>query len=68
MTCTHLKQLYALCEKEQLKIGSADLVRIVCSQCGEEEVCPSMLMEEYEAHHPDEANGARGEKSSESAG
>jgi len=51
MTCVHLKKLYALCEKEQLKLGGADLVRIVCTQCGEQEVCPSMLLEEYEAQH-----------------
>jgi len=55
MTCVHLKKLYALCEKEQLKLGGADLVRIVCTQCGEQEVCPSMLLEEYEAQHPDDA-------------
>jgi hypothetical protein len=53
MTCVHLKRLYALCEKEQLRLGGADLVRIVCTQCGEQEVCPSLLMEEYESQHPD---------------
>jgi len=55
MTCVHLKKLYALCETEQLRIGGADLVHIVCTQCGEQEVCPSVLMEEYEAQHPDDA-------------
>ena len=55
MTCIHLKKLYALCESEQLRLGGADLVRIVCTKCGEQEVCPSMLMEEYEAQHPDDA-------------
>lgn len=59
MTCVHLKKLYALCQEEQLKIGGADLVRIVCTQCGEQEVCPSMLLEEYEAQHPDDAGPAR---------
>jgi hypothetical protein len=54
MTCVHLKKLYELCSQEDLKIGSSDLVRIVCKQCGEQEVCPSLLMEEYEAQHPDE--------------
>ena len=54
MTCVHLKQLYDLCAKEDLKIGGSDLVRIVCKQCDEQEVCPSLLMEEYEAQHPDE--------------
>ncbi len=54
MTCSHLKQLFDLCIEQELKIGSGDLVRIVCTQCGEQEVCPSVLMEEYEAQHPDE--------------
>jgi hypothetical protein len=30
------------------------LVRIVCHQCGIEEVCPSVLFEEYEEKHRDE--------------
>ncbi len=53
MSCVHLKKLYELCEQEELRIGGADLVRLVCTQCGEQEVCPSMLMEEYDATHPD---------------
>ena len=62
MTCVHLKKLYELCQEEQLRIGGADLVHIVCTQCGEQEVCPSMLMEEYEAQHPDDPNGGNGAK------
>jgi len=54
MTCVHLKQLYDLCVKEDLKLGGTDLIRIVCNQCGEQDVCPSMLMEEYEAQHPED--------------
>jgi len=54
MTCVHLKKLYDLCIQEDIKIGGTDLVRIVCKQCGEQEVCPSMLVEEYEAQHPEE--------------
>jgi hypothetical protein len=54
MTCVHLKKLYDLCAEEELKIGGGDLVRIVCKQCGEQEVCPSVLMEQYEAEHPEE--------------
>ena len=45
MSCVHLKKLYDLCAQEDLKIGGADLVRIVCKQCGEQEVCPSNLVE-----------------------
>jgi hypothetical protein len=63
MTCVHLKKLYALCEKEQLRLGGADLVRIVCTQCGEQEVCPSLLMEEYESQHPDVPDKAPGTSS-----
>jgi len=55
MTCHHLQQLYQLCQDQQLKIGGSDLVRFVCEKCGEQEVCPSVLLEEYEAHeHEDE--------------
>lgn len=61
MTCSHLKKLYDLCVDEGLKIGGSDLVRFVCEQCGEQEVCPSVLMEEYEAQHPEEREPAEGE-------
>jgi hypothetical protein len=27
------------------------LIRVVCNQCGEHEVCPSTLMDEYDARH-----------------
>ncbi len=49
MACEHLKQLYDLCETHHLRLSSSDLIRIVCPQCGIEEVCPSMHAEEYEA-------------------
>lgn len=49
MPCVHLKQLFQLCEEHQLKIGGADLIHIVCEQCGVQEVCPSMLTDEYDA-------------------
>jgi RNase P subunit RPR2 len=58
MTCIHLRKLYSLCEKERLRITSSDLVTIVCKQCGHQEECPSLLMEEYETQHPDEADCA----------
>ncbi len=53
MSCVHLKKLYALCVEEELKISGPELIRLVCTQCGEQEVCPSVLMEQYEATHPD---------------
>ncbi|MCC6491822.1 MAG: hypothetical protein IT424_02250 [Pirellulales bacterium] len=52
MPCIHLQQLYKLCQDYDLKLGSSDLVRVVCNQCGEQEVCPSTLMDEYDAKEP----------------
>ncbi|MFO0912039.1 MAG: hypothetical protein U0795_03705 [Pirellulales bacterium] len=49
MTCVHLQELYKLCQQYELKLGAADLVRVVCHQCGEQEVCPSTLMDEYDS-------------------
>ncbi len=53
MVCNHLKELFELCETHQLKIAGPDLVRIVCKQCDQHEVCPSMLMDEYDARYED---------------
>jgi hypothetical protein len=49
MTCVHLTKLYQLCQKEGIRLSGSDLIHVVCDQCGEQEVCPSMLMEEYDA-------------------
>ncbi len=49
MVCTHLRQLYDLCESNQLRLGSSDLIRVVCEQCNQEETCPSVLMDEYDS-------------------
>jgi hypothetical protein len=43
MPCIHLKELYELCEKHELRISSYDAVRVVCRQCEEQEVCPTAL-------------------------
>jgi len=56
MPCKHLKALYELCETHGLKMSSSDLIRIMCPECGTEEVCPSVLWEEYEKRHPDEGD------------
>jgi hypothetical protein len=52
MTCVHLRKLYQLCQQENLRLGSTDLIRIVCQQCGVQDECPSLLMEEYESRVP----------------
>jgi hypothetical protein len=54
MTCVHLRKLYELCAQNEIKLSSAELVHVVCTQCGQKEVCPSMLLEEVEWHesHP----------------
>lgn len=53
MTCVHLKKLYDLCQTNHLQISSSELVRIVCQQCGIEEVCPSVGDAEYGQRHPE---------------
>lgn len=45
MSCVHLQQLFKLCQEQQLKLGGSDLIRVVCHQCGDHEVCPSALVE-----------------------
>lgn len=56
MSCVHLKKLYELCTKEGLKISGADLVHIVCKQCGEQEVCPSRLMNDADVEDEENAS------------
>ena len=61
MACVHLVKLYQLCQQAGLKLGGADLIHIVCEQCGEKEVGPAVLMDEYDAR---EAQAAPQKKSS----
>lgn len=58
MSCKHLKELYEMCERHNLKLSSTDLIRIVCPECGVEERCPSLLCRDYEAL-PREGEGAQ---------
>lgn len=51
MPCVHLKQLFQLCQDHEIKLASSDLIHIVCTQCDEKEVCPSVLTDEYDANH-----------------
>ncbi len=66
MTCKHLHQLYEICRTHQLKLSSTDLIRIVCPTCGVEEVCPSVLFEEYESRH--DAGGQAEEQGKDEGG
>jgi len=54
MSCKHLKELYDLCARNNVKLSSTDLIRMVCPQCGIEEECPSLLCADYEARHKDD--------------
>ncbi len=58
MPCVHLKQLYDLCEKNEVRLSATDLVHIVCHQCNQQEICPSTLMDEYDARGDDETKPA----------
>lgn len=58
MTCVHLRKLYELCQTHELRLGGADLIHIVCHECGEKDVCPSGLMDELtDEKAPDDATG-----------
>ena len=54
MACQDLKALYEMCRRNNLKLSSSDLIRITCPHCGVDEVCPSVLCEEYDMRHPGE--------------
>ena len=56
MACVHLRQLYKLCQEHDLKITGADLIHVTCNQCGEQEVCPSTLTDEYDAKQSQQAS------------
>jgi hypothetical protein len=36
-------------------MGGSDLIRVVCHQCGEQDVCPSALMDEIETSDEEDA-------------
>lgn len=51
MACTHLQELYRLCHQHDVRfqLSSSDLIRIVCRECGAQDVCPSILTDEYDS-------------------
>ena len=53
MLCVHLTQLIQLCEQNQVRLSSSDLIHIVCKQCEKQEVCPSALLDDNESEVPE---------------
>jgi hypothetical protein len=51
VSCKHLTELYEMCLRNNVKLSSTDLIRMVCTQCGVEEECPSLLCRDYDALH-----------------
>ncbi|MGQ9504778.1 MAG: hypothetical protein ACUVQG_03255 [Thermogutta sp.] len=51
MSCKHLQELYQLCQRYNLKLTGPELVRIVCPTCGVDEICPNVLIDEYDRRH-----------------
>ena len=44
MICVHLKEIDRLCHDYKVEISRTDMVLMVCTDCGEHEVCPSNFM------------------------
>ncbi len=66
MTCVHLRKLYELCQTHDLRLGGADLIHIICHECGEKEVCPSGLMDELPEEGGEEEGKTPGNTQQES--
>jgi hypothetical protein len=58
MTCVHLRKLYQLCQDNKLRLSGADLIHIICEECGEKEVCPSVLTDEYDKKQDPDVDAA----------
>jgi len=67
MACVHLNQLYQLCRDSQVRLSSSDLIHLVCKQCDKEEVCPSILYEEYDEEHADDTDEKPSSKAPEAS-
>jgi hypothetical protein len=68
MICVHLKELFQLCQENEIRLSSSDLVRVVCTQCNAHEVCPSALTSEFSEREKNDsqssaAHSEPGEKS-----
>ena len=65
MSCVHLRKLFQLCQQEGLKLAGPDLIHIVCEQCGEKEVCPSLMYDQYEALEQRQQAGESGQSAAQ---
>ncbi len=65
--CEHLKKLFDVCEQNQIRLGSSELIRIVCTQCNREETCPAALLNEIEQRQDDSSRQGRSERDSSHA-
>lgn len=52
MACAHLRQLFELCKVNLPHLAAPEVIHLVCDRCGEKEVCPSVLMAEYDQTTP----------------
>jgi len=48
-SCKHLHEIVETCQRNGVKLSSTDVIRMVCPTCGTEEVCPTLLCEQYDA-------------------
>jgi hypothetical protein len=49
MVCVHLRRLSQLCHSEKLQLSGWDLIQLVCRQCGNQEVCPSVSVAQFDS-------------------
>lgn len=41
MTCVNLQTICRVCADNGIAIGRTDLIRLVCNECTDQEVCPA---------------------------
>jgi hypothetical protein len=48
-SCKHLQEIVETCQRSGVKLSSTEVIRMVCPTCGTEEVCPTLLCDQYDA-------------------
>lgn len=61
MSCKHLREIIDTCQRTGVKLSSSDVIRIVCPTCGAEEVCPTILCEQYDTIHGEAGEAEKSE-------